>query len=71
MKKFIEPINKMLTLEKFENDLINFIKSHSYTKEQQAEPEVIRVPEDDFTKITLHTPNGDYEEIAILIKYIA
>ena len=61
---------KPTTLTKFENDLIKFIRSHPYTKEQDAPVEVIKLPREDKTKIELHTVNGDYEQIQIILNYI-
>jgi hypothetical protein len=59
----------MATLKTFENDLINFIKNHKYTKEQEAELETHST--EDGTTITIHTVDGDYERIQITIEYTA
>lgn len=60
----------MTTLKQFEADLIKFIKNHPHTKEQNANPEVIKLPSQDKTLVTMHTVDGDYERITITINYI-
>lgn len=60
----------MTTLQTFENDIIAFIKSHPYTQEQDASVEVTQNPREDKTTIDMHTVDGDYEAIQIILNYI-
>ena len=59
----------MKNLKDFETDLQNFIKEHSYLKEQNA---LIEISEDiDSFSISIQTTDGDYERIEIKVNYIS
>lgn len=63
--------SNLCNLDKFEADLIAFIKSHPYTVTQNANPEVAINQETGEPTIQLHTVNGEYERILIKLIYIA
>ena len=58
----------MQRLDLFENDLIEFIRNHPYTKKvSDGEVHVERIPKRDKTNIVLSTVNGEYEQLVISI----
>lgn len=60
-----------ISLQQFEDDLINFIKSHPYLAEQETEPIISTSPKSDRIFIQIPTVDGDYELINITIQYIS
>jgi hypothetical protein len=56
-------------LEKFENDLMEFIKKHPYTTSHQAFVQGSEPGKSFFAE--LHTVNGEFERLEIKINYIS
>ena len=60
-----------MTIEQFTQDLTQFIKDHPYTQElADGDIDISEDPSWDRTTIELHTVNGEYERIAIIIQGI-
>jgi hypothetical protein len=60
---------KKIMVTQFEKDIINFIKSHPYLKQQDTEAEVTIEPQSEEPTITIPTVDGEYEGITIKFIY--